>query len=111
MLILILHLTREAVKWFWRNYLTNQTNVRDPTVSPLQASVEQLKGLPPALIINAGFDVLREEGEAYADKLIQESQLQQLDTVFIMFNPITDTAAVREAIEQASDMLKKVLSV
>jgi acetyl esterase len=45
-------LTRDAMKWYWSNYLTNQTNVKDPTVSPLQASIEQLKGLPPALIIN-----------------------------------------------------------
>ena len=42
-------LTRDAMKWFWNNYLTNQTNRKDPTVSPLQASLEQLKGLPPAL--------------------------------------------------------------
>ena len=61
----ILHLkrplTRYAMKWFWNNYLTNQTNVKDPTVSPLQASLDQLKGLPPALIINGENDVLRDE--------------------------------------------------
>ncbi|MDX1372290.1 MAG: alpha/beta hydrolase, partial [Nitrososphaeraceae archaeon] len=44
-------LTREGMKWFWDNYLTNDTNRKEPTVSPLQASVEQLKGLPPTLII------------------------------------------------------------
>ena len=37
-------LTRDGMKWFWSNYLTDQTNVKDPTVSPLQASVEQAKG-------------------------------------------------------------------
>jgi acetyl esterase len=55
-------LTREAMKWFWDNYTSNQTNRKEPTVSPLQASIEQLKGLPPALIINGEFDVLRDEG-------------------------------------------------
>jgi acetyl esterase len=43
-------LTREGMKWFWDNYTTDETNRREPTVSPLQASVEQLRGLPPALI-------------------------------------------------------------
>jgi acetyl esterase len=45
-------LTREAMKWFWNNYTSNQTNLNEPTVSPLQATVDQLKGLPPALIIS-----------------------------------------------------------
>src|ERR671921_2936965 len=45
-------LTPEAMKWFWDNYVSNQTNLKESTVSPLQASIEQLKGLPPALIIN-----------------------------------------------------------
>ncbi|MGA7043769.1 MAG: alpha/beta hydrolase fold domain-containing protein, partial [Nitrososphaeraceae archaeon] len=42
----------------------DQTNVKDPTVSPLQASVEQLKGLPPALVINGEKDVLCDEGQS-----------------------------------------------
>jgi acetyl esterase len=45
-------LTREAMKWFWDNYTSNQTNRKEPTVSPLQASIEQFEGLPPALVIN-----------------------------------------------------------
>jgi acetyl esterase len=43
--------------------------VKDPLVSPLQASIEQLKGLPPAFFINGENDVLRDEGKAYALKL------------------------------------------
>jgi acetyl esterase len=64
-------LTRDAMKWFWDNYVSNQTNLKEPTVSPLQASIEQLKGLPSALIINGENDVLRDEGEAYALKLLE----------------------------------------
>ena len=45
-------LTREGMKWFWNNYTSNETNRKSPMVSPLQASIEQLSGLPPALIIN-----------------------------------------------------------
>ena len=59
-------LTRDNMKWFWDNYVSNDTNRKEPTVSPLQASLEQLSGLPPTLIIVGENDVLRDEGEAYA---------------------------------------------
>jgi acetyl esterase len=108
-------LTRDAMKWFWSNYLTNQTNVKDPTVSPLQASIEQLKGLPPALIINGENDVLRDEGEAYALKLLEAgvpvTAVRYHGTIhdFVMLNVIADDPAPRAAIEQASLMLKNAL--
>jgi acetyl esterase len=109
-------LTRKAMMWFWDNYLSNKTNVKEPTVSPLQASIEQLRGLPRALIISGEFDVLRDEGEAYAHKLIQAgvpvTAARYLGTIndFVMLNAITHTQAARGAIDQASHMLKKVLS-
>ena len=109
-------LLRDGMKWFWNNYLTNQTNVKDPTVSPLQASLDQLKGLPPALIINGENDVLRDEGEAYALKLseagVPVAAVRYHGTIhdFVMLNPFTDDPAPRAAIEQASIMLKKTLS-
>ncbi len=108
--------TRDLMKWFWSNYLTNQTNVKDPTVSPLQASIEQLKGLPPALIINAENDVLCDEGEAYALKLLEAgvpvTAVRYHGTIhnFVMLNVITDDPAPRAAIQQASIMLKNALS-
>jgi acetyl esterase len=64
-------LTRDAMKWFWDNYVSNQTNLKEPTVAPLLTSIEQLKGLLSALIINGENDVLRDEGEAYALKLLE----------------------------------------
>ena len=108
-------LTREAMKWFWDNYTSNQTNRKEPTVSPLQASIEQLRGLPPALIINGEFDVLRDEGEAYAHKLIEAgvpvTGLRYHGTIhdFVMLNPLADTPATRGAIQQASQMLNRIL--
>jgi acetyl esterase len=108
-------LTREAMKWFWDNYNSNQTNRKEPTVSPLQDSIEQLRGLPPALIINGEFDVLRDEGEAYAHKLIEAgvpvTGLRYHGTIhdFVMLNPLADTPATRGAIEQASQMLNRIL--
>ena len=108
-------LTREGMKWFWDNYTTDNTNRKEPTVSTLQASIEQLKGLPPALIINGELDVLRDEGEAYAHKLMEAgvvvTAVRYHGTIhdFAMLNPITKTPAARAAVEQASQMLKKVL--
>ncbi|MBV9177281.1 MAG: alpha/beta hydrolase [Nitrososphaeraceae archaeon] len=109
-------LTRDNMRWFWNNYLTNETNVKDPTVSPLQASVEQLKGLPPAMVINGKNDVLCDEGQAYASKLseagVPVAAVRYQGTIhdFVMLNPFTDDPSPRAAIEQASIMLKNVLS-
>jgi acetyl esterase len=109
-------LTREGMKWFWNNYTSKETNRKESTVSPLQASKEQLSGLPPALIINGENDVLCDEGEAYALKLLEAgvrvTAVRYHGTIhdFVMLNAITNDPAPRGAIEQASHMLKQVLS-
>jgi acetyl esterase len=109
-------LTREGMKWFWNNYTSKETNRKEPTVSPLQASKEQLSELPPALIINGENDVLCDEGEAYALKLLEAgvrvTAVRYHGTIhdFVMLNAITNDPAPRGAIEQASHMLKQVLS-
>lgn len=109
-------LTREAMKWFWDNYLPEVVARKQPTASPLRASIEQLKGLPQTLVINGEFDVLRDEGEAYAHKLIeagvQVTAVRYLGTIhdFVMLNPITDTPAPRAAIAQANDTLRRIFA-
>jgi acetyl esterase/lipase len=60
-------LTREAMRWFWRHYLPDPAAGREPYASPLLAP--SLAGLPPALVITAECDPLRDEGEAYAARL------------------------------------------
>jgi acetyl esterase len=62
-------LTRSAMQWFTEQYVTSPAQQRHPEVSPLLAA--NLKGLPPALVITAEFDPLRDEGEAYAVRLQQ----------------------------------------
>jgi acetyl esterase len=90
---------------------------KNTPLSPLQASIDELKGLPPALIINGENDVLCDEGEAYARKLLEAgvrvTAVRYHGTIhdFVMLNAITDDPAPRGAIEQASNMLKNVLSI
>jgi acetyl esterase len=60
-------LTSESIKWFWGHYLKSDEDKKDPRVAP--ALTENLAGLPPALVITAEFDPLRDEGEAYGERL------------------------------------------
>lgn len=60
-------LTSGSVGWFWDHYLADPADASHPYASPLHA--EHLRGLPPATIVVAGFDPLRDEGVAYAERL------------------------------------------
>jgi len=63
-------LTRANMQWFWDCYVPNGSGVPDPLAAPLRA--RSLAGLPPAFVLSAEFDVLRDEGEAYARRLHKE---------------------------------------
>ena len=66
------------MQWFWDQYLENETQADDPRVAPMSAP---LSGLPPAIVITAGYDPLRDEGEHYAKALIEA----QVPTTFERF--------------------------
>jgi acetyl esterase len=108
-------LTRPAMQWFWDQYLPDPVARSHPTVAPLRAPDDQLRGLPPALVITAENDVLRDEGEAYARKLttagVRVTATRYLGTIhdFVLLNAIAETPATRGAIAQACGALRQAL--
>jgi acetyl esterase len=109
-------LTKPAMEWFWNAYAPDVSERKKPTISPLRASIAQLKNLPPTLIITDENDVLRDEGEAYALKLmhagVDVTAIRYLGTIhdFAMLNPLMDTPAARSAIGLASAHLQKAFN-
>jgi acetyl esterase len=110
-------LTKPAMAWFWDAYLPDKAKRAEITASPLNASVEQLRGLPDALVIVDENDVLRDEGEAYARKLssagVRVTSTRYNGTIhdFVMLNPLAETPAVRAAIRQGTDALRAALGL
>jgi len=108
-------LTRRAMEWFWDAYLPDPAARQQPTATPLNASLDQLAGLPEALVIVDENDVLRDEGEAYARKLsdagVRVTSIRYNGTIhdFVMLNALADTPATRGAITQAVAALRGAL--
>ncbi|MET0660192.1 MAG: alpha/beta hydrolase [Steroidobacteraceae bacterium] len=108
-------LTKKAMQWFWDAYLPDPSARKHPTATPLNATLEQLRGLPEALVVVDENDVLRDEGEAYARELSQAgvrvTSERYNGTIhdFVLLNAIADTPAVRSALAQATAALQKAL--
>lgn len=109
-------LTRDGMKWFWDQYTTSDAERAQITASPLRATLDQLAGLPAALVITGEADVLRDEGEAYAAKLRQAGvpvtavRYQGIVHDFVMVNALHDTHAARGAISQAVAALREAFA-
>ena len=105
-------LTKNMMKWFWDNYTTDAAQRAQIHASPLQATLEQLKGLPPALVQTAGADVLRDEGEAYARKLdaagvdVTAVRYNGMVHDYGLLNPLSQIPEVKAAMRQAANELK-----
>src|SRR5262245_42597433 len=108
-------LSRAMMKWFWDAYAPDQAKRREIYASPLQATAEQVKGLPPTLIQVAGNDVLRDDGLAYSRKLdaagvdVTSVRYENLIHDYGLLNAISQVPAVRDALHQTAEMLKKHL--
>jgi acetyl esterase/lipase len=105
-------LTKPLMKWFWDAYTTDASQRKERYASPLQATTEQLKGLPPALIQTAEFDVLRDEGEAYGRRLdaagvdVTVTRYNGMIHDYGLLNVVAEVPAVRAAMRQAGTELK-----
>lgn len=102
---------KTSVGWYWDHYLTDPADGRNPLASPLLA--ESHANLPPALVITAEFDPLRDEGEFYAEKLYAAgvpTQLSRYDGMvhgFFAMSGVLDGG--RKAIAEAAEFLQRSL--
>jgi len=108
-------LTTPLMKWMWDLYTTDPNERKEIYASPLQASVEQLKGLPPALIQVAESDILRDEGEMYGRKLddagvnVTTIRYDGMIHDFGLLNGLAEEPAVRSLFEHAAAELRRYL--
>ena len=105
-------LTKGMMKWFWDAYTTNPIQRQEIYASPLLATPDQLKDLPPALVQTAEKDVLRDEGEAYARKLdgagvtVVATRYNGMIHDFGLLNVLSGIPTTRAALHQASEELR-----
>jgi acetyl esterase len=105
-------LTREGMRWFWRHYLAREEQGKEPYASPLLAP--SLAGLPPALVITAGCDPLRDEGEAYAARLrdagvpVTLTRYEGIFHGFIRMTRLHDKA--KAALDEVAGSLRKAFA-
>jgi len=101
-------LSRADMEWFWKNYLDPGVEKNNPYACPLRA--KNLKGLPPALVLTASHDPLRDEGERFAERLIAAginvtcTRYEGVTHGFVSFADALDKG--KEGLRQAADALK-----
>ena len=104
-------LTKKAMEWFWDSYAPEKKMRDDAYISPLKAEPEDLQNLPPALIITAENDVLRDEGEAFARKLdmvgVDVLNIRINGTIhdFLMLNALSNTPQAAGALQIACNAI------
>ena len=104
------------MKWFWDNYTTDPVKRKEIYASPLQATPDQLKDLPPAVIAVAENDVLRDEGEAYARKLdeagvkVKSMRYNGMIHDWGLLNPIAHVPGTQAVMVQAGTEVKNAFA-
>ncbi len=105
------YLYREGMQWFWNQYTSCEADRNQITASPLRASLDCLKNMPDTMMINGEADVLRSEGEAFAEKLrcagVAVTAVQIPGTIhdFVMLNALDRTNACRMAMDMSTAWL------
>ena len=94
-------LTTDMMRWFWDHYLGSSGQGDNPWVSPLRAP--DLTGLPPAMVITAEYDPLRDEGEAYATRLANAGVAVTTKRYDGQIHAFWQMLAVFESARQAAD--------
>ena len=108
-------LPRAFMKYGWDRYAPGEQTRKNPYVSPLRAGNDELSGLPPALVITAENDPLRDEGEAYARKLkeagvaVTATRYNGMIHDFVLLNAIRDLPGTQAALGQASKAIRDAL--
>jgi acetyl esterase/lipase len=108
-------LSRAFMKYGWDLYAPDAKTRDNPYVSPLRASIDELKGLPAALVITAENCPLRDEGEAYARKLkeagVSVDAVRYNGTIhdFVLLNALRNVPSTRAAIEHMNEGLRQHL--
>lgn len=109
------YLTRDGMKWFWDAYTTDEAQRRQKYASPLQTPEEELEGLPTTLVITDEADVLRDEGEKYANKLraagvdVTSVRVAGMVHDFLLLDSLRNTHAANVARGLAVEALRKAL--
>lgn len=100
--------TRDSMIWFWDHYAPDEESRKNPDASPIRAS--DLSGLPPAVILTAEHDVIRDEAEAYAERLVeagvpvQHRRFEgQMHVFFTLVNVLPGSAAGMDYVVDAID--------
>ena len=94
-------MTRESATWFWDQYLGDRSQATNPHAAPLLAP--DLRGLPPALVITAEYDVLRDEGEQYVERLRAAGVPARLSRYNGVHHRFAELIGILDQAEQARD--------
>lgn len=111
------YLSRDIMIWFWNMYAPDKSKHHSSKISPLKATNEELTHLPQTLLITAEYDVLRDEGEAYAKKLrmakvpVISTRYGRTIHDFVVLNALKDTNPSKAALNQICNFLKTTFSV
>ncbi len=109
-------LTVPIMRWMWDQYSTNPDERKSIYASPLQANIDDLKGLPPAVIMVAENDILRDEGEAYGRKLdqagVEVTTVRYNGTIhdFGLLNALANQPSTKAMLDHAAAQLKRFLN-